>query len=99
MADSVTVAVDAQGGDHAPDEIVRGVAAVSLEAPHIQTILVGESARLTRLLSSLRHDPERIAVHHAGDFVHMDEKPRDALARPGCSIAVAAKLVGEGEIG
>jgi glycerol-3-phosphate acyltransferase PlsX len=94
---TVTVAVDAHGGDHAPDEIVRGVAAVSLEAPHIQTILVGDSAQLTRLLSSTRHDPERIAVHHADDHVRMDEKPKEALdARPRCSISVAAQLVGEG---
>ncbi len=96
MAEAVTVAVDAHGGDHAPDEIVRGVAAVSLEAPHIQTVLVGDSERLTRLLSSVRHDPERIAVHHAWDFVRMDEKPREALGRPGCSVAIAARLVAEG---
>jgi phosphate acyltransferase len=93
----ITIAVDAHGGDHAPDEIVRGVAAVSLEAPHIQSILVGESTRLTKLLSSVRHDPERIALHHADDYVRMDEKPRDALdRRPGCSITMAARLVASG---
>ena len=35
----VTIAVDAMGGDHAPEEIVLGVAALSLEAPNVQTIL------------------------------------------------------------
>src|SRR5262245_56321395 len=30
MPPTVTVAVDAMGGDHAPDEVVRGVAQVSL---------------------------------------------------------------------
>src|SRR5579871_5632293 len=96
MSSNVTVAVDAHGGDHAPDEIVRGVAAVSLEAPHVQTVLVGDEKRLTKLLSSVRHDPERIAVCHAEDFVRMDEKPRDGLSRAGCSIAVAARLVADG---
>ncbi len=98
MADSnVTVAVDASGGDHAPDEIVKGVASVSLEAPHVQSVLVGDSARLTALLSSLRHDPERISIHHADDWIRMDEKPREAIeARPGCSIVVAARLVAQG---
>ena len=94
---TVTVAVDALGGDHAPDEIVRGVAAVSLDAPHVQCVLVGDSAQLTRLLASVRHDPERISIHHADDFVRMDEPPRDALdTRANCSIAVAARLVGAG---
>ena len=98
MPEKVTIAVDAMGGDNAPDEIVRGVAQVSLEAPHIETLLVGDAPRLTKLLSSLRHDPERIAVHHAPQAVRMDDKPREALdGKPGASILVAAHLVADGE--
>jgi len=94
---TVTVAVDAMGGDHAPDEIVRGVAQLSLDASHIQTILVGDAERIGALLQKTRHDPERIAVHHAGSRVMMHEKPAEALAaRPDCSIAVAAELVRDG---
>lgn len=94
---AVTVAVDAMGGDHAPDEVVRGVALVSLESPHIQTLLVGDVARMSALLARTRHDPERIALHHAGEAVRMDEKPADALDRkPECSINVAARLVASG---
>ena len=93
----VTVAVDAMGGDHAPDEIVRGVGALSIEAPHIQTVLVGNAERISALLVKTRHDPECISVHHADSAVRMDEKPAEALdARPGCSINVAAKLVADG---
>jgi glycerol-3-phosphate acyltransferase PlsX len=94
----VTVAVDAMGGDHAPDEIVKGVAEVSLESRGIQVVLVGEVPRLTRLLSAVRHDPERISLQHADAFVRMDEKPKEALdGKPGSSIAVAARLVADGE--
>src|SRR5688500_4739788 len=95
---SATVAIDAMGGDFAPDEVVRGVAALSLEAPHIQTLLVGDAARIGELLSTVRHDPERIAVHHAAQVVAMDEKPGDALERkPECSVLVAARLVSDGK--
>jgi glycerol-3-phosphate acyltransferase PlsX len=94
---SVTIAVDAMGGDHAPEEVVRGVGQLSLEARHIQTLLVGDSDVIGAHLAKVRHDPERIAVHHAPDAVRMDEKPHEALeARPACSIAVAAKLVADG---
>jgi glycerol-3-phosphate acyltransferase PlsX len=95
---SVTVAVDAMGGDHAPDEIVRGIAALSLDAKHIQTLLVGDARRINALLARIRHDPERISLEDAPDCVRMDEKPKDALdEKPQCSINVAARLVAEGK--
>jgi glycerol-3-phosphate acyltransferase PlsX len=94
---NVTIAVDAMGGDHAPDEIVQGVAQLSLDAPHVQTLLVGDEPVLTQKLAEIRHDPERISIHHAPTMVRMDEKPSDALEhKPDCSIAVAVKLVAEG---
>jgi glycerol-3-phosphate acyltransferase PlsX len=85
------------GGDHAPREVVRGVATLSLEAQHIQTILVGDAQAVGAELRSVRHDPERIVVHHADSVVAMDDKPADALAhKPDCSVAVAARLVADG---
>lgn len=94
---TVTVAVDAMGGDYAPDEIVRGVAALSLAAPHIETVLVGDAARINALLVETEHNPERIAVEHAPQAVGMDEKPGPALSeKPEASILVAARRVAEG---
>src|SRR5258708_32522044 len=91
---TVTVAVDAMGGDRAPDEIVRGVAQLSLDSPHIQTLLVGDAQAIQNQLARARHDPERISVHHAARVVRMDEKPHEALDdKPDCSVAVAARLV------
>ena len=93
----VTVAIDAMGGDHAPDEIVRGVAQLSLEAPQVQVLLVGDEEALGERLSRMRHNPERIAVHHAPSFVGMADAPGAALdAHPDASIVVAAKLVADG---
>src|SRR5581483_5333472 len=98
MAQAVTVAVDAMGGDHAPDEIVRGVGQLSLDARHINTVLVGDARRLNALLARTRHDPERISLEDAPDWVRMDDKPKDALdALPKCSINVAARLVADGK--
>jgi phosphate acyltransferase len=95
---TVTVAVDAMGGDHAPGEIVRGVAQVSLESPHIQTLLVGDARMVGSVLQTVRHNAERISVHHAEGVVAMDEKPNEALdAKPRCSVATAARLVADGK--
>ncbi len=98
----ITIAVDAMGGDHAPLEIVKAVAALSLErnrsGPPVFTLLVGDAAQLNALLADLRHDAERIAVRHASQAVTMDESPREALQqKPDASIAVAARLCAQGQ--
>ena len=92
------IVVDAMGGDHAPDEVVRGAAEASLALPNAEIILVGDAQVLGRLLPRMRHDGARVRVHHAPTFVEMDEKPAEALAaKPEASIAIAADLVARGE--
>ncbi len=92
------IVVDAMGGDHAPDEIVQGAAEASLALPSAEIILVGDASVLGRLLPKLRHDGSRVRVHHAPQYVEMDEKPSEALAaKPEASIAIAADLVARGD--
>ena len=92
------IVVDAMGGDHAPDEIVQGAAEASLALTSAEIILVGDAAAIGRLLPKLRHDGARVRVHHAPQYIEMDEKPAEALAaKPEASIAVAADLVARGE--
>jgi glycerol-3-phosphate acyltransferase PlsX len=86
------------GSDYGPEEIVRGAAQLSLEAPHIHAALVGDRAVIDAALANTRHSGERISVFHAGQFVEMNEKPSEALAKKeDASILVAARLVAEGE--
>ncbi len=92
------IAVDAMGGDKAPDELVRGAAAASLAITDAELILVGDTARISRLLADHRHDAERIRVQHATEVVAAYEKPAEALAaKPDSSILVATRLVARGE--
>ncbi|GMT96420.1 phosphate acyltransferase PlsX [Corallococcus caeni] len=94
----ITIAFDVMGSDHGPAEVVRGAAQLSLESPHIHALLVGDRPVIDEALAGIKHNGERISVHHAGDYVGMDEKPGEALARkPESSVAVAARLVAEGE--
>jgi glycerol-3-phosphate acyltransferase PlsX len=92
------IVVDAMGGDHAPEEIVRGAAEASLSLPTTEIILVGGASRIGRILPEVRHDGGRVRVHHAGSSIAMDDRPAEALAaRPDASILVAAELVARGE--
>lgn len=92
------IVVDAMGGDHAPEEIVKGAAEASLTLTDAEIILVGDAVKVGRILPRVRHDGARVRVHHAADVVHMDEKPSEAMiAKPDSSILVAAQLVARGE--
>ncbi len=98
MARPITIAFDVMGSDHGPAEVVRGAAQLSMEAPHVHALLVGDRQAIDAALAETPHNGERISVHHAADFVGMDEKPREALAKKvDASVAVAARLVGAGE--
>jgi glycerol-3-phosphate acyltransferase PlsX len=93
------IAVDAMGGDHAPDEIIAGV----LEAlPQIDKddaiILVGPKDLLEQKLAAVTYDKERLSIVDAPDVIGMDEKPVDSLRKkPRSSISVMAKLAKTGD--
>jgi glycerol-3-phosphate acyltransferase PlsX len=80
------IAVDALGGDRAPEEVVAG--AVEAAQDGIEPILFGPVGLDTRGLP-LVETTEEIA---------MDEKPADAVrAKPDSSLVAACRAVGQGE--
>ncbi|HLL04707.1 MAG TPA: phosphate acyltransferase PlsX [Myxococcaceae bacterium] len=95
---NITIAFDVMGSDHGPEEVVRGAAQLTLEAPHVHALLVGDREAIDAVLADTKHSAERISVQHATEYVGMDEKPGEALARKkNASVSVAARLVAEGE--
>jgi glycerol-3-phosphate acyltransferase PlsX len=92
------IAVDAMGGDAAPQHVVDGAADAASDAD-LGVILVGPAARLESELQ--RHpdrDRARVRILDAPDVVTMEEAPSAALRRkPGASIRVAANAVARGE--
>ncbi len=83
------IAVDAMGGDHAPDEIVRGALLYRAEGGTAELILVGREADVRQALGSAAME-----VIDARDVVEMGEHPSGALRRRGgTSIGVATQLV------
>ncbi len=94
----VTIAFDVMGSDHGPLEIVRGAAQLTLDSPHLHALLVGDSEQINAALREVRHHGERVAVHHAPDFVAMHEKPGQALdSKPRASVLEAVRLVKAGD--
>lgn len=88
------IAVDAMGGDYAPDEIVAGVLEVLPQLDKDdQVLLVGPQQLLETKLAAMSYDKERLSLVDAPDVIGMDEKPVDSLRqKPRSSIAILAKL-------
>ena len=90
------IAVDALGGDNAPREIVAGVLAAASRLPHDELLLVGKTAVIE---AEMEQDaPANVSLRSSGDAVGMDEEPSATLrAHPDASVAVAARMVREGD--
>lgn len=87
------VALDAMGGDHAPDEVIAGGIAAA-RAGH-DVILVGDPSLIAERQSEFGSD---LPVAAAAEIIEMGEDPVRAIReKPDSSIAVAAKLVKAGE--
>jgi glycerol-3-phosphate acyltransferase PlsX len=89
------LAVDAMGGDHAPDAIVAGALAAQREHG-IRILLTGPVARLRQALAKLNAAGE-LTIVPAEDNLAMDEGALASLRRPRSSVAVACQLVRRGE--
>ncbi len=88
---SVTIALDAMGGDHGPAVCVPAALAMLKSNPDLRVILVGDQARIEDLLNG---NSDRLSVVHASEVVAMDEKPADALRKKkDSSLRVAINLV------
>lgn len=95
----IRIALDAMGGDHAPEVPVAGaVAAIrELREPFIAQ-LVGRTAAIEAALSGHSVDRSRIEVIEAPDTVGMAEKPLQAVrTKPKSSIVLGLSLQKAGE--
>jgi glycerol-3-phosphate acyltransferase PlsX len=91
------VAIDAMGGDHAPEEIVLG----SIEAVALydcEVVLVGDEQKINAVLHShgAANNP-KLSVHHASEVIEMHDHPGAAVRKKkDASVVVATRLVKEG---
>jgi phosphate acyltransferase len=86
----IRIAIDAMGGDHAPEEVIKGAESYLRES-EVSLTLVGDEDRILRI----RKDP-RIEVVHADEVIGMDESPVSAVKqKKNASINIAVDLVKE----
>jgi len=91
------IAVDAMGGDHAPQVVVEGALA-SLRESGVRLALVGDRTAIEAELREQGGDSARIEIVHAEEVVGMDEPAITPIRRKRrSSIRLAAELVRDGQ--
>lgn len=89
------IAIDAMGGDYAPEQVVLGALA-SANYVKSRLFLVGNPERLSPLLGN--SVPSNLEIVASTQVVEMDDKPVDAIRKKkDSSMAVAIRLVSEGK--
>lgn len=94
------IAVDAMGGDLAPQAIVEGVIQASSELPsEARIVLIGRENVIWDIFNQHNFKPTNVDVVHAEDVIEMGEHPTKALSqKPNSSIGVGFKLLKEKEV-
>lgn len=93
MSDKVTIAVDALGGDHAPDVVLEGVQHALAADADMTVILCGPDEVVTPFAAA----HERCVAQPTTEFITMGEHPAQAVRKKkDSSIVVGCRLVKEG---
>ncbi|WP_461213176.1 phosphate acyltransferase PlsX [Lacticaseibacillus sp. GG6-2] len=88
------IAVDAMGGDHAPQVVIEGVLRARDEYPDLEFTLFGDEAQLKPLIS----DMTRLAIVHTTEKIAGDDEPVRAVRRKKqASMVLAAQAVKNGD--
>lgn len=82
------IAIDAMGGDNAPDAIIKGsLDAVDLLDPQDQLILVGDGPYIEEYMRETGFSDSRVTIHATTQVITMDDSPVDAVRnKPDSSI-------------
>jgi phosphate acyltransferase len=92
------IAVDAMGGDFAPQNIVEG-AFLAVKEYGVKVVLVGDEDQVSRELSKYPTSKFPISIHHAPYVVAMHDSPSAVIRRmKDTSIKVALDLEKEGQV-
>ncbi len=98
MAELINVAVDAMGGDNAPEEVVKGAVEAVSEDKRVKVFLVGQEPAVKEELKKYTYDAERLEIVHASEVIDTGEPPVMAIrTKKDSSIVKCMNMVKEGQ--
>jgi len=96
-AERYALAVDAMGGDHAPEAVLDGLERAAERHKGARFLLVGDEARLKAGLATRPRAAALCTIRHTPDFIPGDMKPTAALRVRRASMRLAIDAVAAGE--
>ena len=100
MADigpAFSLAIDAMGGDAAPEAVLDGLELAAERHPGARFLLVGDEARVGAALARRKRAAKVCSLRHAPEVISGDLKPTVALRMRGSSMRLAIDAVASGE--
>ncbi|MDY6820800.1 MAG: phosphate acyltransferase PlsX [Deferribacterota bacterium] len=93
----ITIAVDAHGGDYAPNEIIKGVIKAVEENNDIEILLVGVKEKIKPILDTFKiQEHKKIKLIESKEIIGMADNPVTSIRRKkNSSIHIGLKLVKE----
>lgn len=95
MVTMKTIAIDAMGGEKAPEAVIKAVLRVKKELPHTQFVLFGDQ---TKIKSLLGNDISQIEIVNTTEVIKDEDEPVKAIRqKKDSSLVVAAQFVKQGK--
>jgi len=92
-----SLAIDAMGGDAAPEAVLDGLELAAERHPGARFLLVGDEARVGAALARRKRAAKVCSLRHAPEVISGDLKPTVALRMRGSSMRLAIDAVASGE--
>ena len=90
------IAIDAFGGDNAPDEVVKG-AVDAVKEYGVDIVLTGDTKKLDKCFERLGLSKDHITFEQADGVIEIEDNPKMILKeKKNCSMGVAMQMVADG---
>ena len=91
------IAIDAFGGDNAPDEVILGAAA-AIKKESVEVVLVGDEKKIRERMAALEVASDKITVEDADGVILIEDDPMEIRkSKKDCSMGRAFAIVNEGK--
>lgn len=98
MEKTMNIMIDGMGGDHAPEEIVKGAVQAAKEISGTVSI-IGREERINKCLQALNWNGDNIEVVNATEVISNNESPAMAVRKKkDSSISKGMRMLKEGEV-
>ena len=75
MRETITIAVDAMGGENSPKKVIEGIKISFIKNPNLKFLLFGDEKILVNYLGNEKNLLQNIKIYHCSQKVEDDESP------------------------